>query len=90
MGNKNIDDFFPLLLCPISVKFECLESAVFKSDSTEAELSLAWSKLTAAELGELQGGKMEFNAQVEFAPLHWAAAHGNLKGVEFLLVSNEN
>ena len=71
-------------------KFECLVGAVKKSDSTEAELSSAWSKLTAAELGELQGAKIEFNAHVEFAPLHQAAAYGNVRGVEFLLVSNEN
>ena len=73
-------------------KFESLFDAIWKSNSTEAELRSAWSQLTPAEVRELQGdgdgaGKVEFDARVEHAPIHLAAASGKLPSVEFLLVS---
>ena len=83
------------VFCPFSVfrKFVCLRDAVSKSHSTEAELTAAWSKLTEAETQELLGeedgtkrGKMEFDEQVEFAPLHLATVYGNIRAVQFLLV----
>ena len=50
----------------------------------------AWSELSPVEANELQGDeKLEFDQKVEFAPLHWAAFHGNLAGVTYLLVNKE-
>ena len=55
----------------------------------------AWSQLAEAEASELTGGgeagagigKLEFS-EVEYDPLHSAAAWGNTTALHFLLVSN--
>ena len=74
--------------------FNCLLEVVTNLDTTNDDLNVAWSELSVSEVDELtggnggadRGGKVEFNAEKEFAPLHDAAYYGNLNALEFLLV----
>ena len=69
--------------------FCCLNHAVENNDKRVEEWEAAWSKLSAAEVKELtrEGGKLYFDDEEEYAPLHDSSAYGNQPGVEFLLVS---
>ena len=68
------------------MKFGCLKPAVSHDVTPLIELEAAWSQLTTLEIEELNEGKVEFNRDTEFSPLHYAVQMGNQPAVEFLKV----